>query len=167
MEQMTEEDTRSLYAQWFVREHFIVQDYERWKTQFSTHGGELYQWSGIMQDGCLRYMRFDQDRWDADYRYIKKNFTDKLVPYDRKWPCQKDYELGWHTIPLTDLDLPIHDNTIQVKDARRWRETHHGDQYWQWLIKEAEYYRVYHEAVLRSYGTDVYAGITAPPPQGG
>lgn len=149
MIKMTEAQARAEYAKWFVREHFLPQDYQRWLA-----GGKRYQleeWERIQQEGAIRYKKHDKEAYEAEKARLRMTPGTYV-----SWTVWEQFE-SWWRVELADIDLASNDDNRHVQWAREGRQAAEDDQYWQWLIKETEYYRVYHEALVRSYGVDVTA----------
>lgn len=145
---MTEQQARDDYARWFVREHFLPREYHEWLTRTGKlrtlwNRASLYNKAvlyKVIDEGPEAGEIYDESnsyRWTYDYR-IKPPMTQ-------------------HRIELDDLDNPAHDTNIRVCEVRQGREYADQEKIWQWLLAEAEYNRVYYEALVRSYGVDVKA----------
>lgn len=143
---------RDYYARWFVREHFLRKDYEVWKDAGDTNSGGVYQYRQILAHQGMNC--------SGTYAW-----TAKLSGYT--WPGHQNYFVNLSELQSDDppsSDLP-HTPSARVSATdlvlecrrrfRKYEQLYQDDCTWQWLISEAEYRRIYNEALLRADGVDV------------
>lgn len=149
-----ETTARLNYAKWFVREHFLPQDYEKWKFRYPNIEHVEF-WQKILKEKAIRWFKLDDE---AGYRVAREAwYRSHTIGFSHHDLDNLEERYGrWWRVELDDIDLEINDDNHYVQEARRARKAHQDDVAWQWLIKEAEYQRVYWEALVRSYGVDVH-----------
>jgi hypothetical protein len=144
---MIDEDTaRAEYAKWFVKEHFL-------RRNFSVDWGAIAAWKRA------------QERGEVRFKMVRYPWSTESSIYDEYWfytgfyvGGRKGPEVVDSAVPLEDLDSPRHDDrNIVVLTVRRGREEEKREKVQSWLMEEAEYNRVYYEALVRSYGVEVTA----------
>jgi hypothetical protein len=143
-----EEAERYEYARWFVREHFLRSDYEAWRARTpDTMNIEFYR-------RCVAGNGVDwtwPDRTDPNYRTTRSYFVNI---------ADLEADEIREDLPPTSQEGMVHALDIVTsarEDYRTGKQAYNDDATWRWLIAEAEYLRVYHEALVRSYGVDVKA----------
>lgn len=134
-----EELARTEYARWFVREHFLRKRYDsfgtmrslgRYRSLFET----AQQNHGLKVSDLALYELWATEGFTDDY-FVTLTDLEAEEPPER-WTDDGRFEL--------------------VHREYQWAKTLTEDcEITTWLLAEAEYNRVYHEALVRSYGVDV------------
>lgn len=135
---INEELARTDYARWFVREHFLRKDYDAWALN---NGIERQRYLDILTNNGMVYPAAASRVISPFHHPVFVNIVDLVADeIDENFNAELRYVVEQCR-----------------EDYQRYRAAHMADQYWQWLVSEAEYNRVYNEALVRSYGVDVKA----------
>lgn len=138
----TEEQARTEYARWFVREHYLHKE-----TSFNW--SLISKWLRAKEQGFVKFGKV-QYPWSNEPTIVSEYWVDTSFSLTRP-----TLEPTWWQIAIEDLDLEINDGNIEVEHVRMGREECTRQQHVTYLLAEAEFHRVTNEAWLRSYGVDV------------
>lgn len=136
-----EAEARNEYARYFVREHFLTRDYEKWRACISPEDIDRYLLT-VRQKGyewTWRDCGHSRGYWVSVVLLEADEIPEGLPP------------TGSDNVSAGDLVA------ICQQEYREGKRLHDIDQDWRWLIAEATYHRLLNEALVRSYGVDVKA----------
>lgn len=148
MTEMTEVQARAEYAKWFVRDYYL----QKWSVDYS-YAAKIER---AQRRGFIRYKKLTWPVGSKAYpegyeRLQEEDDYDHFPILGANWRP----EASWFRLAWEDLDNPLNDDNLIVRDYRGYRERAAENELVLWLQAEAEFNKVTAEAWLRSYGVDI------------